>query len=336
MPPHPSDSGPIRFGVYLSPGAAEVAVACRSLPGVEVVQLDGPDALQAALPGLHAMVLQNGSYHPAVAAAAAGSPRLRWIQSAATGVDAFARNGIPADVVLTNAADVWAPSVADHAMALLLGCLRDLPSCERDRQDGRWDRASHLTRLGGLTGRRVLVAGWGAIGQAIGRRLHGFDAQVIALTRRPERVAPAPHLHRVAALDQLLPCLADVDAVILALPLTPETRHLVGADAIAALQTNAVLVNIGRGELVDEAALVAAMRRGHLRGVGLDVAAQEPLPPESPLWSLERAIISPHIAGFDDGRSLARLAALCRQNLERFCRGDELLSLVQPPGHDMG
>jgi phosphoglycerate dehydrogenase-like enzyme len=320
----------VRFGIFLSLGQDAVVSACREVAEAELVPIADLPGFVGAVADLDGLVLQNGSFTKDVAAALSKSPRIRWVQSAATGVDAFQRHGLPPGVQLTNAGEVWAPSVADHAMALLLGVLRNLPQLERDRQAHRWDRGALAGSLGGLHGRNLLMVGLGPIGHLIAQRAHGFDVHVTALTRSPERARATPAIEKIEPLDRLLPCLAEADAVILALPLVSATRHLIGREALAAMRPDAVLVNVGRGDLVDEAALIEALTRGALRGVGLDVAAAEPLPAASPLWGFERVLISPHAAGFDDGPALARLGALCRSNLQRYIAGEALLGRVEP------
>jgi phosphoglycerate dehydrogenase-like enzyme len=307
-----------KLGIYLTNGGEAVARACGSIEGVEVLSFPDAAALAAAAWDLDAAILQNGSYTAEMAAAVAASPRMKWIQAAAAGIDGFRARGVPERIALTAAGDVWSSSVADHAMALLLGLLRGLPTHERLRREGHWDRGPALKALGGISGRTVLIVGLGNIGRAIARRAQAFDMHVVGAVRTMPADAAAIAVDRIEPVDRLPALLADADAVILSVPLTAETRHLIDARALAAMKPSAVLVNVSRGEVIDQAALLDALATGRLMGAGLDVTDPEPLPKDHPLWACERIILSPHIAAFDDGPVFDKLGALCRENLQRL------------------
>lgn len=184
----------------------------------------------------------------------------------------------------------------------------------------------------GLHGRRLLIVGLGAIGQGIAHRAAAFGMVVDAVTRSPGKVADAPHLNRVDGLDSLHRRLAEADAVVLSLPLTPESTGLLDRAALAAMKKSALLVNVSRGGVIDEPALLDALRAERLAGVGLDVASTEPLPDDSPLWRYERVCITPHVASYDDGPGFDLLAALCRDNVTRFREGQALRNRVTLAG----
>ncbi|WP_233835307.1 NAD(P)-dependent oxidoreductase [Paraburkholderia sp. ZP32-5] len=318
----------LNVGVYLTNGMATVVEICNALEGVEARAFHNAAALADAVGDLNVAIMQNGSYTPEMVAAIARSPRMQLVQASAAGIDAFRALGVPKNVVLTSAGDVWAASVADHAMALLLGLLRALPTYERLRQYARWDRNYAVQALGGISGRTILVVGLGNIGRAVARRARAFDMRVIAVCRTLPSGADSLPVERIEPVGRLKTALAEADVVVLCVPLTPDTRHLIDTAALAAMKPTAVLVNVSRGEVIDQAALILALTAGKLAGAGLDVTEPEPLPANHPLWGIEQVIMSPHLAAFDDGPAFEKLALLCRENLRRLQAEEPLLNLV--------
>jgi phosphoglycerate dehydrogenase-like enzyme len=261
--------------------------------------------------------------------ALARAERLRWIQSPAAGInpamlsDELRRRPI----ALTNSRGINGVSVAEHAFALILALNRDLHVAAARQTARDWaqneltDRPPRL--LHGLT---LGLVGLGRIGAALARIGRGFGMRVLAVRRRPELGAPADvdALLPTSALHRLL---GDSDVVVLSVPDTRETKGLIGAVELAAMKRDALFVNVGRGMLVDEPALIGALQRGELRGAGLDVFVDEPLPPSSPLWSLPNAILTPHVAGLRaDYWTVA--VDLFVDNLRRFEAGEPLTNLV--------
>lgn len=316
----------LTIGLFLTNGMAQVTEVLARSPQLKVVPFSNLQALQAALPDLDAAILQNGSYTPGIAAAVAASPRLKWLQAAATGVDAFRKNGVPSTVLLTNAGDIWADSVAEHAMALLLGLTRALPIVQRLSDQRRWDRDRVASLVRSLSGRKILVVGFGNIGRSVARRARAFDMEVIGIARsRSSDIAPAD---RIEAPDRLHAVLPEADVVVLSLPLSAETTGLFGAAEFALMKSSSLFVNVSRGEIVVQDALIAALREQRIAGAGLDVTVPEPLPAESPLWTFDNVIVSPHVGGMDDGRSYQKLGELCLDNAERMLAGQALRNSV--------
>jgi phosphoglycerate dehydrogenase-like enzyme len=253
------------------------------------------------------------------------APRLRFIQAIGAGTDQFpgdelARRGIR----LASARGVNARAVAEHAMALILALSRRLPEA-RDNQAGRvWrqmigDLARREDELGGKT---LLVVGIGDIGGRLVRLAKAFDIRVIGLRRDPSLGAGAADaVHPMDALKSLLP---EADFIALTCPLTPETEKLIDADALARMKPAAYLVNVARGRVVDEAALVEALEARRIAGAALDVTVEEPLPPNSPLWGMEHVLITPHTAG-ETRRYEDNVIEILRDNLERLWRGESQL-----------
>lgn len=258
--------------------------------------------------------------------AAAGN--LRWVQASSAGVDRYARleelRERP-EIVFCNLRAVHGPVIADHVFALLLALARDLPGAWENQKQARWSREVAGREPFALAGRTLCVVGLGGIGTEVARRAKGFEMRVLA-TRRSGTDAP-PFVDRVELADGLLELLGESDVVVLCVPLTEETTHLIDARALAAMKPGAILVNIARGRVVDTQALVAALESGHLGGAALDVTDPEPLPPEHELWRLPGVLITPHVAG-RAALTEERADALFQENLRRFALGEPLLNVV--------
>jgi phosphoglycerate dehydrogenase-like enzyme len=259
----------------------------------------------------------------------AAAPRLRWVHSASAGIEA---NLFPAlvasDVVLTNATGMHTDGIPEHCLALMLALARNLHLAERHRALRRWDRLGMITAGAGirtLAGSRLAVLGAGAIGRGIAKRAAALGMTVRVQRRRPG--TPVEGAEAVVGPDDLPPLLAWADFVVIALPFTPETRHLIGKTALDAMRSTAFLVNVGRGEIVDDAALVDALRTGAIAGAGLDVFSEEPLPESSPYWTLDNVVLTPHVSGYLPD-FFARAVAIFADNLERHLAGRPLRNVV--------
>jgi len=248
----------------------------------------------------------------------AKSERLRWLHTFSAGVDhPWFRSLKERGVRITTSSGAAAVPIAQTVILYLLSLSRNLPAWLDAQRRRAWEPHDVQDLQGLLLG----VVGLGPIGLEVARLGATLRMRVIALRRTPRGDEPC----ETWALSRLHELLPRADAVVLALPLTGATRHLLNASAIAAMKPGAMLVNVGRGELVDESALVAALERGALRGAGLDVFEKEPLPPESPLWSLPGVIVTPHASGRTPS-NYARAEAIFLDNLGRFSRGEVLLN----------
>jgi phosphoglycerate dehydrogenase-like enzyme len=246
--------------------------------------------------------------------------RLRWAHSGAAGVEHIPLAMFKErEVLLTNGAGVHAQPMAEHVVMFMLAASRGLPALFREQLAGRYSRSFGGARE--LAGAAVLILGFGGIGRAVAAKAGALGARVTGVRNRPEGEAGVvgPHAWR--------PLLAESDFVVLTVPLTPATRRIIGADELAAMREDAWLINVGRGGLVDEPALIEALRSRGIGGAGLDVFSQEPLPVDSPLWALENVIITPHVSA-DSDRGMERSAGLFKDNLDRFAEGRPLLNLV--------
>ena len=251
--------------------------------------------------------------------------RLRFIQSIGAGTDQFPRDELKRrGVRLASARGVNARAVAEHAMALILALSRRLPEARDNQGKQVWrgmigELAEREDEIGGKT---LLVVGLGDIGGRLARLAKAFDMHVIGLRRDPlSGRGAADAVHRMDELNARLP---EADFVALTCPLTKETESLIDAQAFGQMRPSAHLVNVARGRIVDEAALVEALATRRIAGAGLDVAAEEPLPPSSPLWGMPHVLITPHTAG-ETRRYEDNVIEILRDNLGRLWRGEQRL-----------
>jgi len=259
----------------------------------------------------------------APAGMAANCPRLRWVQGTSAGIGGFLeRTHLAATpLVFTTAAGVHAIPLAEFALFGLLYFAKDMPLLARRQRERHWQRLA----VGQLAGRRVLLVGLGGTGRAVARLLAAAGVEVTG-TARTARNRDAPGVASFVTPDQIGPVLPAVDALVLACPLTGQTRGLIGARELALMRPGAVLVNISRGQVVDEEALTAALSSGHLGGACLDVFETEPLPASSPLWELDNVIVSPHSASTVATENHL-LTELFTDNLQRWLAGRPLRNL---------
>ena len=302
---------------------AQVERIRQALPGVDVVDVRD-DAQVGGVIGGADVALATRMTETTLAAATG----LRWVHSTAVGVGALplgalAARGIP----VTNTRGVHAEMIAEHTLAMLLGLRRQFPAAGAHREARTWGQHEMSTvpvpRLEATT---VLLLGLGAIGERFARFASALGMSVIGIRRDVSR-AQVPGVARVEPLTALRDLLPIADAVVVALPHTPETHHLLGAAELALMKPSAVVINVARGTLIDEAALADALVAGRLGGAGLDVFAREPLAPDSPLWTTPRTILTPHTSAFD-GDYWTPAVDLFLANWHRFVDGKPLENRV--------
>lgn len=306
-------------------------------PGIEmaddVVELRyAPDAesLERSLADAHALFAWRPD--PAwLPAAWPPSQQLRWIQSASAGVDMLLfPELIESEIVVTNARGVFEEPIAEWVIGAMLALTTGLHRSIVDQQRGEWTSGRVTERLEGA---RLVVVGPGPIGRATATRALALGMSVGLVGRRPRRHET---FGDVIGVDQLHRGLAGADHVLDALPLTDATKCLFDAEAFVAMDARAHFYNVGRGGTVDEPALIDALTDGTIAGAALDVFTVEPLPAESPLWTLPNVIVSPHISGDVEGWE-RRVVSLFVENARRFAAGEELANLVdKQAGHGVG
>jgi phosphoglycerate dehydrogenase-like enzyme len=251
--------------------------------------------------------------------------RLRFIQSIGAGTDQFPREELARrGIRLASARGVNARAVAEHAMALILALSRRLPEARDNQAKHVWrgmigDLAGREDELGGKT---LLIVGLGDIGGRLAKLAKAFEMRVIGLRREPAAGrGAADAVHRMTELNALL---GEADFVALTCPLTRETENLIDANAFGRMRSSAYLINVARGRVVDEAALVEALASRRIAGAGIDVTAEEPLAPSSPLWGMPHVLITPHTAG-ETRRYEDNVIEILRDNLGRLWRGEQQL-----------
>ena len=251
--------------------------------------------------------------------------KLKFIQSISSGLDQYSKELLGAKGIrLASAAGVNARAVAEHAMALILAIARRLPEARDNQHKKTWrgmigDLAQREDELGGKT---LLVVGMGRIGSHLAKLAKAFDMKVVGIRRDPKAGANgADSIHGMGDLVKLVP---DADFVALTCALTPETTGLMSAAAFAAMKSSSVFVNVARGKVADEAALIATMKAGKIWAAGLDVTVDEPLPENSPLWTMPNVFITPHTAGetraYEDN-----VIDILIENLDRLWRDEKTL-----------
>lgn len=275
------------------------------------------------------------------------TPKLRWIQLASAGADHI--RGLPvwkSSITVTAAQGMHTVPMAEHCMSLLLALTRQTPALIRSQDRQEWIRNQRDLRLGELRGKTLGIVGWGKIGDGVAHLARAFGMRIIGtrwsvmvpsevprsgvfayadepwlepVESPPDIVYPTAQLHEV---------LSQSDVVVVILPLTSETEGCFGEPEFRAMKRRALFLNIGRGRVVREEALIASLQSGHLAGAGIDVFAQEPLPRGSPLWSMPNVLISPHVGGVSD-LTRDRVARFFAVNLTRYLEGQSLLNEVQ-------
>jgi phosphoglycerate dehydrogenase-like enzyme len=255
-------------------------------------------------------------------AALARAPRVRWVHSASVGVDTLVSPALAAHPsVLTNARGVYSAALAEFAVAGMLFFAKDLRRLARSQSEGRWDPFE----VEMLKGKVLGIAGYGDIGRTTAALARAFGMRILALRRRMETDALVERFYTAGERRDMF---AASDYVLAALPLTPETRGLVGAAELAVMQPSAVLINVGRGPVVDEAALVRALQEKRIRGAVLDVFDREPLPEGHAFYRLENVLLSPHSADHTAGW-MEQSLELFLENFERFRKGEPLKNAVE-------
>jgi phosphoglycerate dehydrogenase-like enzyme len=298
-------------------GFQQVAQACG---GHEVIAVtEEADAVQAASD----VEVILGHFRPAVCAAA---PKLRWIQSFSTGMEKFLFPEIIErdEVRISNVAGLYASQGAEHAWALLLGLARSIPDFLDNKKEHVWGRGAPVIEVTGMT---LGLIGLGGFGMEMAKRAQGYDMEILAIdamrTEKPELVSEL----KPATRENLHSLLRRSDVVMTACPLTEETYHLIGAEELSIMKPTAYLINVTRGGIIDEPALVEALQNGQIAGAGLDVTEKEPLPADSPLWDAPKLIITPHRAGASQHRP-RKIYEFFSANLERYLKGDTPRNII--------
>jgi phosphoglycerate dehydrogenase-like enzyme len=298
------------------PVLAEAGPGVRYVYGASAAEFEGapaPDALLVCSMGRKAL-------DPVLTLA----PKVGWIHSRSAGLDSVTSSALAATAaVMTNGRGVFSRSLAEWVIGALLYFVKDFPRLERNRRRGVWE----VFEPDDLAGRTLGIVGYGDIGRAIAERARPLGVRVLALRRRPALTGQDEGVDETLPPSELVTLVKRSDDVVVTLPLTDDTRGFVGEAAIAAMKPTGVLVNVGRGPVIDEPALVRALQHKRIRGAALDVFENEPLPDGHPLYGLDNLLLSPHCADNTPGWLEGAMRAFVR-NLERYRRGEPLENVV--------
>ena len=251
--------------------------------------------------------------------------KLRWIQRGGVGVEGLMfPELVNSDIVLANARGTTGINIAEHVMALILAFSRTINILVKRQMDKVWESRANLPVIE-IAGETLGIIGLGSIGLQVAKRAHAFDIRLLAVdatqTEKPD------YVESLWRLDRLHEMLEQADFVSICCPLTPETEGMMSTAEFRVMKPTAFLINIARGKIVDQPALIEALRAGKLAGAGLDVTNPEPLPEESPLWEMDNVIITPHHAG-QSPKAPRRVFELFCENLKRFVAGEPLINVV--------
>jgi D-2-hydroxyacid dehydrogenase (NADP+) len=285
----------------------------EAFPEIEVVLVE---SIEKGLPEMkRADILFTFGAHIARVDLFVDAPRLKWVQALGTGVDGITdKPSLRPDVIVTNIHGIHGPAMAEAAISAMLALARDLPLYVHHQDRREWVREP----VSLLDGKTAGILGVGISGESLAPRLKALGMKVVGLSATPREV---PGFDEIRPRSALAASVGGFDYLVVLAPYTPSTHNLVDAGILAAMKPKSFLVNLARGGLVDEAALIAALQQGPLAGAALDVFAAEPLPKDSPLWSLPNVLVTPHLGGFYDDYP-DRALPILKENLRRFLAGD--------------
>lgn len=313
-----------RFALWNAPGWLTEKLQ-HEFPQIEVVHLSTYADLDRHIADAEILITWS-----VLADQIKNARKLRWIHSPAAAVHQLMYPElIESDILLTNAREVHGPVVAEHVLAQIFALAKKIPHAVRLQQKHLWGQDTlwnELPRVREIAGATLGLIGVGSIGREVARHAAALGMRVIAVREHPEKGRPEG-VKDVLAPSELDELLAQSDYVVLAAPLTLSTTGLMNAARVAKMKTQACLINVSRGPLVDEAALTDALRTHRLGGAALDVFPREPLPSESPLWDLDNLLITPHTAALTD-KLWSRHYQLMRENLRRYLAHEPLLAVV--------
>ncbi len=252
------------------------------------------------------------------------APKLKWVQMMSAGADRMARSDVwQSPAIITGVSGIHATPIGEFVLQFMLMFAKKAPLCFQMKQRHEWRRFMPAV----LRSKTVGIVGLGSIGREVARLSKAFGMRVIATRRSAKKVTRARYVDRLVPPEQLKQLLAESDYVAITLPLTPETRGIIGEEELKAMKSTAYIINIGRGNIIDEKALIRALEENWIAGAGLDVVATEPLPADSRLWELDNVILSPHVSGGMEDYVSRATERFC-ENLKRYVNGKKLLNVI--------
>jgi phosphoglycerate dehydrogenase-like enzyme len=312
---------------YISgPFEGQEALA-KEFSQIEFRDVTSTEQLAEHLPGAEVLVIVASVYGAETAKIIREKGQaLRWLHFKTSGVDQGVRHGLPPGVPVSNTPALSAPGHAEHAFGALIMLMRKFREIEAARTRGDWIRRQIGPLIDVVEGKTMVVVGFGGIGQAVARYAKNFGMTVIVVSRAAKK---EDYVDRVVGREQLGDVVAEADVVSFNTVLTPESRHMLGAKELARMKPTAYILNDARGALIDEAALAQALKERRIAGAALDVFSDEPLPKDSPFWTLDNVFLSPHVsgAGYDTD---AKFTSLFRKSLKQFLAGEKPDNILGP------
>jgi D-2-hydroxyacid dehydrogenase (NADP+) len=287
----------------------------RDFPSVNFIPIDHVAKADPHLADMDVLVTFGPHLRERAEHVFRSAANLKWVQALGTGVDNIAEiSTLRKEVILTNIHGIHGTPMSEACMAAMLALARELPRVLRNQDQNRWERFPPLL----LSGRTAGIFGVGAIAEVLAPRLKMMDMKVVGISSSPRAL---PGFDEMRSRDNLADAVRDLDHLILLTPYTAETHHIISAPILAAMKPGSFIINLARGGVLDEAALIDAMKAGHIGGAALDVFAKEPLPADHPFWSMKNVILTPHLGGFNQDSSRATMPALTH-NLRCFLAGE--------------
>jgi phosphoglycerate dehydrogenase-like enzyme len=309
--------------ILLGPWPSEKPLAelRQAFPDVEIVVARNRESVAAMI------VDADGFFGALSREVFQAAKQLRWVQASSAGVEWLldVPELVDSDVVVTNTRGAHAGTIGEHVFAMLLTFTRQMHFFDQAQAGHTWARAEGEALVQGLAGKTMGIVGLGNIGRAVGARAAAFEMRVLGLDAQPVEVPP--YVQRLWRFEQLPDFLPRLDVLVVSVPLTNQTRGMLGARELALLHPSAYVFVVSRGGILDEDALLSALRNHQLAGAGLDVALREPLPADSPLWDVDNLIITPHVSAHSQ-RTMDLMWAIVKENIGRFARGEALVNLV--------
>jgi phosphoglycerate dehydrogenase-like enzyme len=306
--------------MYTNRRADRILQFTSDFPELDWAVVWSPAEFEHEVADANLIILSNRICTPELGAALVRgrTDHLRWVHFSSAGIERGVNMGLPRDIPVTTSARAKAPVCAEHAMMILLASSRRIWEIRENQERHYWARNELNFTMRSIEGQTLVLVGLGGIGAEIARKAKAFDMRVVAVTRG---ATPTTDVDETVPRERMHQALREADAVIVATASDPSSLHLIDSRAFAVMKETAYFINIARGEIVDEDALVAALRGGKIAGAALDVAEDEPLDPESPLWDMDNVIITPHVSAAGSTNDYFRLRKLFADNLNRFLSG---------------
>ncbi len=316
--------GPHTILVLAHPSEPQLAMLDALPKETSLAVGDSPAAFERAAPDADVIFNWSGG-RDLLRTVFAKTPKVRWIHSRSAGLDSLLfPELVESPVPLTNGTGVFSQSLGEFSLAAILYFAKDFRRMIRNQMAGRWEQFD----VHEIAGQTVGIVGYGDIGRAVAKRVHAMGMRVLAVKRHGASAQnPDPLVDRVYLPDQRSEMIAQCDYVVAAAPLTAETRSMIGHAEFAAMKPGSVIINVGRGPVIDEPAMLAALTEGRIKGAGLDVFTQEPLPDGHPFYKMENVLLSPHCADHTMDW-LEQAMQFFLENFARYSKGDPLQNVV--------